>query len=911
MNRLIEEVCALQRKPASIRNISILAHVDHGKTTLSDSLISSNNIFSPKLAGKMRFLDSRPDEQERCITMKASAISLVYTAEEKYLINLIDSPGHVDFSVDVSAALRLCDGAFLLVDAVEGVCSQTITVLKQSWGEKVRLCLVLNKIDRLVKELGKSPAEAYQQLTRIIEEVNAVIGGLIAERQLSPEAREVEEERHLFSPEKGNVAFTSAYDRWGFTLPQFAAIYSKKMGFNPRALAQALWGEFYYNPKTKKTTKKPYSDRAQPMFVQFILDPLWRLYDLILVQRDTEKLQVILGHLGLAIPAKDLASLTVDPRITLTAVINAWLPLDKALLSMAIRILPSPLEAQREKMQVLNPELEERTPELAAGLVACAAEGPCAAFISKMMTCEDRSRSDTNEILFGLSRIYSGEIRSNSIMHVKVKSRGTVECLITQVYLAMGQHLFPVESVPAGNIACLGGLQDIVVKTATISDLPICPSFTPMLYSGSPLVKVAVEPQQLEDMQQLQKGLDMLDRADPSVEIYFQDNGEHILAVCGEVHLERCIKDLEDTFAKVRINVSAPIVSFRETILGQDYIHTELTPNKKCALTVRALVLPDDLSRWLDSQKDTMRRLYRPGATTNAEVRTVFNEGLLRKIEELAPELTHLAAESLLAFGPKRSGNNMLIFASGRTSILSHWCLQEERSEASEGSDDSTSSRSISENDLLSSLIAGFDIAAQAGPLCNEPLYGVCLIVEEVKFLTADVSGLDQYGSLAGQIVGCMKEACRGCVLGNSPRLVEGVYSCTLQTSQESVGKIYGVIGKRRGKIMEEIPQEGTCTFVCKAVLPVAESFGFSTDIRIATSGSIVPALEFSHWQVIPIDPFYQPTTQEELEMNGDLAPLENLAKAYMNSVRRRKGLATETKRVEHAEKQRTLGRNK
>ena len=909
MNRLIDEIAELQRSPASIRNISILAHVDHGKTTLSDSLISSNNIISPKLAGKMRFLDSRPDEQERCITMKASAISLIYTGEQKYLVNLIDSPGHVDFSVDVAAALRLCDGAFLLVDAVEGVCSQTVTVLKQSWNEKVRLCLVLNKIDRLVMELENSPMEAYQKLTRIIEEVNAVIGGLIAEKQLSPEAREIEEEKHLFSPEKGNVAFTSAFDRWGFTLPQFAAIYSKKMGFNPKALAQALWGEFYFNPKTKKTTKKPYADRAQPMFVQFILDPLWRLYDLILVRKDAEKLQGVLQKLDLVIAPKDLATLSHDSKNTLTVVMNAWLPLDKALLSMAVRALPSPIEAQRDKMSVLSPELEERVPELAAGLATCSAEGPCSAFISKMMTSEDVSRGE--EILFGLARIYSGDIRSNSVMHVNVKNRGTVECVVTQVYLAMGQHLFPVSSVPAGNIACLGGLQDIVVKTGTISDLPTCPNFTPMIYSGSPIVRVAVEAQQLADMQRLLKGLDMLDRADPSVEIYLQDNGEHILAVCGEVHLERCVKDLEDTFAKVRINVSAPIVSFRETILGQDYVHTELTPNKKCAITLRSQALPVELAQWLDSQSDSIGRLYRHGAVLNIELRNSFTEGLLRKTQEFAPGLTRLVSEGLLAFGPKWCGNNLLIFTGGRKSILSQWSPQEERSEPAEASDDSTSAHSITESDLLSSLTAGFEIAAQAGPLCNEPLHGVCLIVEEVKFLTSDLSGSDQYGSFDGQIVGSMKDACRACVLGNSPRLVEGIFACTLQTSQESLGKIYGVIGKRRGKIIEEIPQEGACTFVCKAVLPVAESFGFSTDIRIATSGSVVPALEFSHWQVIPIDPFYVPTTQEEIEENGDLAPLENLAKDYMNSVKRRKGLPTDTKLVQHAEKQRTLGKNK
>ncbi|CAM8951883.1 unnamed protein product [Rhodiola kirilowii] len=220
-----------------IRNICILAHVDHGKTTLADHLIAGSigSLLNPKQAGKLRVMDYLDEEQRRAITMKSSSIALKY---KDYSINLIDSPGHMDFCSEVSTAARLSDGALVLVDAVEGVHIQTHAVLRQAWIEKVTPCLVLNKIDRLICELRLTPMEAYNRLARIVHEVNGIMSAYKSEKYLSDvdsllagqstesgdENFEVieDDDEDTFQPQKGNVAFVCALDGWGFTINEFA-----------------------------------------------------------------------------------------------------------------------------------------------------------------------------------------------------------------------------------------------------------------------------------------------------------------------------------------------------------------------------------------------------------------------------------------------------------------------------------------------------------------------------------------------------------------------------------------------------------------------------------------------------------------------------------------------------------------
>ena len=234
---MINKIKELMYQPKNIRNIGIVAHIDHGKTTLSDNLLAGAGMISAELAGDQRFLDFDEQEQARGITIDAANVSMVHKYKNsEYLINLIDTPGHVDFGGDVTRAMRAVDGAVVVICAVEGIMPQTETVLRQALKENVKPVLFINKVDRLINELKLDDAELQQRFIKIIASANKII------RSMAPE--ELKDD-WIAKVEDGSVAFGSAYHNWAINVPimqqtgiTFKNIYEYCRDENQKELAQ-------------------------------------------------------------------------------------------------------------------------------------------------------------------------------------------------------------------------------------------------------------------------------------------------------------------------------------------------------------------------------------------------------------------------------------------------------------------------------------------------------------------------------------------------------------------------------------------------------------------------------------------------------------------------------------------------
>ena len=237
-DEITKKVLELMRKPEQIRNVGVAAHIDHGKTTFSDNLLAGAGMISEELAGKQLVLDFREDEQARGITIDAANVNMVHNLDgTDYLINLIDTPGHVDFGGDVTRAMRAVDGAIVLVDAVEGVMPQTETVFRQALKERVKPVLFINKVDRLIRELKLTPEQMQQRFINVIENINKLIFALAP-----PEFKN----SWQVSVQDGSVSFGSAIHNWALSFP-----FMQKNKLTFKDVIDA-----YMNEKQKELAKK-------------------------------------------------------------------------------------------------------------------------------------------------------------------------------------------------------------------------------------------------------------------------------------------------------------------------------------------------------------------------------------------------------------------------------------------------------------------------------------------------------------------------------------------------------------------------------------------------------------------------------------------------------------------------------
>ncbi|WP_292466710.1 elongation factor EF-2 [Methanolobus sp.] len=471
-DKMVDRVAALMSQPKMIRNMGIVAHIDHGKTTLSDNLLAGAGMLSKELAGNACWTDSDEEEQARGITIDSANVSMVHEYEGKeYLINLIDTPGHVDFGGDVTRAMRAVDGAVVVIDAVEGTMPQTETVLRQALKEHVKPVLFINKVDRLINELQVDGQEMQIRLGKLIDHVNKLIKGMNEERYKAGWRVDAAE---------GTVAFGSALYNWAISVPMM-----KKTGVTFQQI-------YDYN------------------------------------KADDEK------------SIRELAEKC---------------PLHEVLNDMAIRFLPSPLDAQEGRIDAIWHGDKES--KIGKSMINADPNGDLA-FMVTDITMDPHA----GEVATG--RLFSGTLRRGMEVYVSGTSKTN---RIQQVGVFMGPKRLEVENIPAGNIAAVTGLKDAIVGS-TVTTLDGMEPFESITHASEPVVTVAVEAKHMKDLPKLVEVLRQVAKEDPTLKITLdEETGEHLMAGMGELHLEVIAHRIERDKG-VEITTTPPLVVYRETIRG-------------------------------------------------------------------------------------------------------------------------------------------------------------------------------------------------------------------------------------------------------------------------------------------------------------------------------------------------------
>ncbi|CAA6670724.1 unnamed protein product [Spirodela intermedia] len=656
-----EFLLGLASNPSLVRNVALVGHVQHGKTVFMDMLVEQTHHISTFDSGSerhIRYTDTRIDEQERRISIKAVPMSLVLedSNAKSYLCNVMDTPGHVNFSDEMTAALSLADGAVVIVDAVEGVMVNTERAIRHAILERLPIVLVVNKVDRLITELKLPPIDAYFKLRHTLEAINELISSF------STTAGGVQ----TVDPVAGNVCFASGCDGWSFTLQSFAKLYVKLHGipFEHLKFASRLWGDVYYHPDTRTFKRKPPESGGERTFVQFILEPLYKIYSQVIGEHK-KSVEATLSELGVTL-SNAAYRLNVRPLLRLAC--SSVFGSATGFTDMLVRHIPSAKDAASKKVEHIYTGPQDSS--VVESMKACDPSGPLMVNVVKLYPKSDCSVFDA----FG--RVYSGTILTGQTVRVLGEGYSpddeedmTVK-EVTKLWVYQARYRIPISKAPAGSWVLIEGVDASIMKTATLCPLHMDEDvyiFRPLRFNTLSVVKTATEPLNPSELPK------MLPLAITKVE----ESGEHTILGTGEIYLDSIMKDLRELYSEVEVKVADPVVTFCETVHDSSSLKCFAeTPNKKNKITMLAEPLERGLAEDIESGLgDFFQSKY---------------------------DWDLLAARSIWAFGPDKQGPNILLDDTLPTEVDKNLL-----------------------NAVKDSIVQGFQWGAREGPLCDEPIRNV------------------------------------------------------------------------------------------------------------------------------------------------------------------------------------------
>ncbi|KAK2147140.1 hypothetical protein LSH36_568g02003 [Paralvinella palmiformis] len=631
----MEFLADIMDNPNLIRNVALCGQLHHGKTSFVDCLIEQTH---PGLYARedtdLRYTDTLFTEQERGVSIKASPVTLVMqdVRNKSYLLNIYDTPGHVNFSDEVTAAFRLCDGVVVFVDAAEGVMLNTERLLRHAIQERLAVTLCINKIDRLILELKLPPTDAYYKIRHIVDEVNGLLSIYSEGEDMS------------VSPLLGNVCFASSYYRFSFTLLSFAKLYSDTHGgINEKEFARRLWGDIYFNNKTRRFTKKAPGGNGQRSFVEFILEPLYKIFSQVVGDVD-ECLPSLCEELGIHLTCEE-KKLNIRPLLRL--VLKRFFGDFSGFTSMCVEHIKSPLSNARSKVEhIYTGPLDT---ELAESMVNCDPEGPLMVHSTKLYPTQDA----TSFLVFG--RVISGTLYANQDVRILGENYSLQDeedsrhGQVGRLWVSEARYKVEVNRVPAGNWLLIEGIDQPVVKTATLTE----PSgndeahiFRPLKFNTSSVIKIAVEPVNPSELPKMLDGLRKINKSYPLITTKVEESGEHVVLGTGELYLDCVMHDLRKMYSEIDIKVADPVVSFCETVVETSSLKCFAeTPNKKNKLTMIAEPLEKGIADDIEAEV----------------VQITWPRKRLGEFFQNKYDWDLLAARSIWAFGPDTTGPNILV----------------------------------------------------------------------------------------------------------------------------------------------------------------------------------------------------------------------------------------------------------